>query len=52
MYSITEQDNVDQLFQDKGVRHDKWYEDKLHAGLVFADDDEYFPDYPELMDKY
>lgn len=28
------------------------HEDKIEAGLVFTDDDEYFSDYPELMDKY
>lgn len=28
------------------------HEDKIDAGLVFTDDDEYFSDYPELMDKY
>ncbi|MQR94643.1 hypothetical protein [Fictibacillus phosphorivorans] len=28
------------------------HEDKIDAGLVFTDDDEYFFDYPELMDKY
>ncbi|GAA5416859.1 hypothetical protein Pryu01_01898 [Paraliobacillus ryukyuensis] len=28
------------------------HEDKIDAGLVFTDEDEYFFDYPELMDKY
>lgn len=28
------------------------HEDNIDAGLVFTDDDEYFSDYPELMDKY
>lgn len=28
------------------------HEDKIDAGLVFTDNDEYFSDYPELMDKY
>lgn len=28
------------------------YEDKIDAGLIFTDDDEYFSDYPELIDKF
>ncbi|SHM75964.1 hypothetical protein [Gracilibacillus kekensis] len=28
------------------------HQDTIDAGLVFVDDDEYFSDYPELMDKY
>ncbi|AQX55536.1 hypothetical protein LZP85_04230 [Priestia flexa] len=28
------------------------HEDKIDAGLVFTDEDEYFFDYPELVDKY
>lgn len=28
------------------------HEDKIDAVLDFTDDDEYFSDYPELMDKY
>ncbi|MEK5104925.1 hypothetical protein MKX83_23565 [Cytobacillus sp. FSL M8-0252] len=28
------------------------HEDTIDAGLVFTDDDEYFSDYPELMNKY
>ncbi|MFB1052228.1 hypothetical protein [Paraliobacillus sp. JSM ZJ581] len=28
------------------------HEDKIDAGLVFTDEDEYFLDYHELMDKY
>ena len=26
--------------------------DKIDAGLIFTDDDEYFSDYPELIDKF
>lgn len=32
----------------RGILH----EDKIVAVLDFTDDDEYFSDYPELMDKY
>ena len=28
------------------------HEDKIDAGLIFTDDDEYFSDYPELIDKF
>ncbi|MFP9128838.1 hypothetical protein [Niallia sp. BSM11] len=28
------------------------HEDTIEAGLIFTDEDEYFSDYPELMDKY
>lgn len=28
------------------------HEDTIDAGLIFTDEDEYFSDYPELMDKY
>lgn len=28
------------------------HEDKIDAGIVFTDDDEYFSEYPELMGKY
>ncbi|MEK4670641.1 hypothetical protein [Niallia sp. FSL R7-0271] len=28
------------------------HEDTIEAGLIFTDEDKYFSDYPELMDKY
>ncbi|UOE53818.1 hypothetical protein LIT38_17095 [Bacillus sp. CMF12] len=27
------------------------HEDKIDAGIVFTDEDEYFPDYPEFKEK-
>jgi len=28
------------------------HEDRIDAGIVFTDEDEYFSDYPELVEKY
>ena len=39
--------SLDYEYYIRGLLH----EDTIDAGLVFTDDDEYFSDYPELMDK-